>query len=426
VVSGSASSGLDFSGGNPSGGAAGNKVFALEGTDVAGLFFPQAFVDFGPTLLDPSRPRTALMQIAAPRPAELRRQVREQGPKRPGVYGMVDGQGELIYVGKAKSLRARLLSYFRTRSRDPKAGRILERTARLVWECCPSEFAALHRELELIRRWRPRFNVQGQPRGRRRTYVCLGRPPAPYAFLARRTPARVQASFGPVPAGRHAHEAVRRLNDWFQLRDCSQEQTMLFADQAELFPVLRGAGCLRHEIGTCLGPCAGACTRSAYADKVAAARAFLAGTDRTPLEVLEREMAAASAALAFERAAGLRDKLTALRWLGDQLDRLQLARRRYSFVYPVSGQEGHDLWYLIHSGRTVAVTLPPRDGDSARAAAATVEAVFGNTTPPAGTVAPDDMDSLLLITSWFRRYPEERRRVLKPSAALAGCRGVTR
>jgi excinuclease ABC subunit C len=135
---------------------------------------------------------------------------------------MVDATGELVYVGKAKCLRARLLSYFRTNSRDPKAGRILEAARQIVWEVGASEFGALLRELELIRRWQPRFNVQGQPARRRRGYVCVGRRPAPYVFFAARPPRTALAVFGPVPAGTTAREAVRRVNDWFRLRDCPQ------------------------------------------------------------------------------------------------------------------------------------------------------------------------------------------------------------
>src|SRR5262249_23946259 len=144
----------------------------------------------------------------------------------------------LIYVGKAKSLRARLLCYFRPQSRDPKAGRIIADTRLIAWEPAPTEFSALLRELELIRRWQPRFNVQGQPRRRRRVLVCLGRGPAPYAFLGPHATKSVLAAFGPVPAGPRAREAVRRVNDWFRLRDCPQAQEMRFSDQQELFPVL--------------------------------------------------------------------------------------------------------------------------------------------------------------------------------------------
>jgi len=167
---------------------------------------------------------------------------------------MIDAAGELIYVGKAKSLRARLLGYFRPKSRDEKAGKIIKETRRLVWELAGSEFAALLRELELIRRWQPRFNVQGQPRRHRRCYVCIGRRPAAYAFVAATPPSTAAASFGPVPGPRKARESARRLNDWFRLRDCPQKQTMVFADQGELFPLVRAPGCIRHDIGQCLAP----------------------------------------------------------------------------------------------------------------------------------------------------------------------------
>src|SRR5262249_14915687 len=149
-------------------------------------------------------------RITGPRVSKLRLQVQQECPRRPGVYGMLDAQEELIYVGKAKCLRSRLLGYFRVGSRDPKAGRILEQTRTILWERAASEFAALLRELELIRRWQCRFNVQGQPGRRRPQYICLGRRPAPHAFLARQPPAGALACFGPVPAGRRVREAVRR------------------------------------------------------------------------------------------------------------------------------------------------------------------------------------------------------------------------
>src|SRR5262249_59620109 len=125
---------------------------------------------------------------------------------------------ELIYVGKAKCLRSRLLSYFRPRSRDPKAGRIVEHTFVIAWELATSEFAALLRELELIRRWQPRFNVQGQPyRRRRRVYVCVGRRPAPYVFTAAAPPRTARDIFGPVPKGGTVRGGVGGVEAWFRV-----------------------------------------------------------------------------------------------------------------------------------------------------------------------------------------------------------------
>ncbi|MBV9125894.1 MAG: UvrB/UvrC motif-containing protein, partial [Planctomycetes bacterium] len=287
---------------------------------MSGLFPARVFPGFGPSILEAGSAPPSVYQVQGRRPSVLRQGVRQLCPRQPGVYGMLDEHGELIYVGKAKCLRTRLASYFRPRSRDPKAGRILRRTRVIAWELAPHEFSALVRELELIRRWRPRFNVQGQPGRRRWTYVCLGRRPAPYLFLSARPPANVLACFGPVSAGQRVRDAVRRVNDWLRLRDCPQAQEMVFTDQAELFPTLRAPGCLRYDIGTCLGPCAALCSRTAYGKQVRSARSFLEGTDDSLLQSLERAMKEASAALEFERAAGLRDQLASVRWLHQQLD----------------------------------------------------------------------------------------------------------
>jgi len=375
---------------------------------------------FGSCALDPGKEPPKLHIVSGRRSSQLRSEIRRLCPRKPGVYGMLDRHGELIYVGKAKSLRARLLSYFRRRSRDPKAGRILRHTGSIAWETSPNEFAALHRELELIRRWRPRLNVQGQPLRRRFTFVCLGRPPAPYLFLARRPPPSTLACFGPIPLGRRAREAVRRLNDWFGLRDCPHVQEMVFADQAELFPVIRAAGCLRYEIGTCLGPCLAACSQDDYSRKSGLARDFLAGIDLSPLVILERNMATASARQEFERAALLRDKLASLRWLHDKLDQ-QRWRLRESFIYPVSAVGRETIWYLVHGGRTVAAIPEPQDAEGAGAAAELIDVVYRRD-PVRLLDSYEHYDGLLLVASWFRRYPQQRKRTMQPGEALVRCR----
>jgi excinuclease ABC subunit C len=396
-------------------------VAARKGAAVKSLFNSQAFAGFGLSRLGGSGQLPPLTVVRGSRPGRLRAKVREQGPRGPGVYGMIDDRGELIYVGKAKQLRSRLLSYFRPNSRDPKAGRILARTRALAWEEQPSEFAALLRELELIRRWQPCFNVQGQPARRRCVYVCVGRRPAPYVFLSSKPPATALALFGPIPAGEKAREAVRRVNDRFGLRDCPQAQEMVFAGQPELFPVLRSPGCLRHEIGHCLAPCAAACTRGDYHAAVGAALEFLRGNDRGPLEALQREMTEAAAALAFERAGALRDKLLLLTWLSEHLDRLRQAAQ-LSFVYPVSGAGG-ELWYLIHGGQVRAVLPRPVETEAGRQAARLLEGVYRAEDSRPGPLTRDEIDGVLLVAGWFRKHPAERQCTLEPQAALALCGG---
>jgi excinuclease ABC subunit C len=382
---------------------------------VDGLFPRPLFKGFGPNRLYPTDETPPMQRAEAAQPGRLRQPVRERAPRgQPGVYGMVNVRGELIYVGKAKCLRTRLLSYFRRKSRDPKAGRILQHTRVLVWETVADEFAALLRELELIQRFRPRFNVQGQPLRRRRAYVCIGRAPAPYIFLAAKRTGRASACFGPIPGGNTASEAVRRLNDWFGLRDCPQWQEMAFADQRELFPILRAAGCLRYEIRTCLGPCAGGCTRNAYTESVRAARAFLAGTNVSVLDKLKVEMEAASAAFDFERAAMVRDKWQALQWLHRHIDRWRQTREQEAYIYPVAGVNCPDTWYLIQGGRVVAALPSPRNDDERRAIARKIDKLHRKrkkTSP--GPVPADEVDSVLLVAAWFRKHPGETARRLE-------------
>jgi excinuclease ABC subunit C len=322
---------------------------------------------------------------------------------------MLNVRGELFYVGKAKCLRTRLLSYFRAKSRGPKASRIVKQTRALVWEAATSEFAALLRELELIQRWRPRFNVHGQPHRRRRVYVCIGRPPAPYVYLSAKIPASGSTCYGPVPAGDTAREAVRRINDAFRLRDCPQAQDMVFADQRELFPLDLAAGCIRYEINACLGPCAAAVTRTAYMARVRAARAFLEEADLSLLNDLQRDMQAASAALAFERAAALRDRHYALSWLHRCLDRLRRARERAPWVYPVRGVDGSETWYLIRGGHVVEARPAPEYVAGRRAVAAQLRRL-GRAANAAGPVSPDELDGVLMVVAWFYRHPEESAR----------------
>jgi excinuclease ABC subunit C len=382
-----------------------------------GLFTRLAFTGFGPFALLPHVAPPPLAVVQGKRPSRLRDKIRQQTPRRPGVYGMIDRAGELLYVGKAKCLRSRLLSYFRPKSRDPKAGRILQHTRTIVWEPAPSEFAALLRELELIRRWQPRCNVHGQPRRYRRTYLCVGRQPAPHVFLAAKPPATAKRIFGPVPAGEKARSAARRLNDLFQLRDCPKAQEMVFADQQELFPMVRAPGCLRHEIGQCLAPCAAVCSRTDYKVQVRGVTAFLEGRDAGPLQVLENQMLEASAALSFERAAALRDRLEVLQWLDGHLQRLRDAAKQ-AFVYAPLSFDGLPLWYLIQEGRVQGVTLAPVDETTGFQANALLNRVYGKKREETTTLTVDEIDGVLLVSAWFRRHAMERERTLSPELAM--------
>ena len=111
--------------------------------------------------------------------------VKDDARDVPGVYRMTSADGEVIYVGKSKALRTRLLSYFRAKYPKDKGARILREAATLTWEHQPSEFAALLRELRLIKQLRPRYNVAMKRDARYHAFVRVSRPPAPRLHVVR-------------------------------------------------------------------------------------------------------------------------------------------------------------------------------------------------------------------------------------------------
>lgn len=389
-----------------------------------GLFSAPAPFDLGPSAVLPEGWAPRRTQVVGVRVSQLRTQVKLLAPREPGVYVMVNAADEIIYVGKAKNLRIRLFTYFRAKGRDRRSRRIIGRARAILWEVLPGEFTALLRELELIRRWRPTWNVQGQPLRRRHAFVCLAGRPAPHVVLTRRPPRSTVATFGPLPMSHTARDAVRWLNDAFALRDCPPGAIEFFPSPNPLFPIAPPAGCLRLELGTCLGPCTADVSRSAYHDKVRRARAFLDGRDRSLLEDLKAQMEAAAVHFRFETAAVLRDKLAALSWLAQRLDLVHKAQSDLTFVYPLGGGEGRDLWYLVHGARVLGCVAAPFDAATAATALAALRRVFGRGNSEPLLEAYEPIDGKVLVLSWFRKHPRERRRAIAPADALRRARGL--
>jgi excinuclease ABC subunit C len=330
---------------------------------------------------------------------------------------MLSETGEILYVGKSKQVRSRLLSYFRARD-DEKAHRIIGESHTLEWEYEPSEFAALLRELELIKRFRPRFNVQHKRDGRY-SFLKLSPGAAPKLFVVRGVSDDAGTYFGPFRGGRRIEDAVRELNDLLGLRDCALSTPMRFADQADLFGLERTPGCHRASIGRCVGPCAAMCTESEYLRRVALARAFLDGDADEPLRWLAARMAEASERWNFEYAGQLRDRMQRLETLRDEFSRLREALDQLSFVYTVRGYEGDALLYLIRRG-TVRATLPePRTAAQRRRLSALVHQHFGQPEPGGALVARHQVDEILLLARWFRQHPEELERTTAPETVDA-------
>jgi excinuclease ABC subunit C len=342
----------------------------------------------------------------------MRDRVRADAADRPGVYRMIAPGGEVVYVGKSKRLRTRLLSYFRAAFPEDKGARILREAEQIEWEYAPSEFAALLGELRAIKRYRPRFNVAMKRDDRNYCFIRVTAHTAPKLMVVR-GPGADDGSmyYGPFMGAVRVGEALRELNDALGLRDCSNDQRMHFADQPELFDQYpRTPGCIRFEVRKCLGPCVGACTVTEYAQRAQMARAFLDGADDGPIERLERDVAAASERLEYERAGMLHAKAERLRSLRAQFMRLRFAVEALSFVYTVPGVEEDDRVYLIRRGRVREEATVPRTPDEAATLLRMIEDVYAPAERESGRIPTHEIDELLLLSSWFRRNPDELRR----------------
>lgn len=356
-----------------------------------------------------------LFQASADELAAMRADVRAHCEDRPGVYRMLAPDGEIVYVGKAKRVRTRLMSYFRC-GPDEKGARIIREAGRLEWDYMPSEFSALIEELRLIKRWRPRFNVMMKRDARNFAFIKLTRGTAPKLAIVRGAGADDAGFYyGPFRSAQRVEEAVRELNDVLGLRDCSLDRRMHFADQPELFQLApRTPGCIRYEVQKCLGPCVAACTAGAYDERVQLARAFLDGVDDLPMEALRCDMEQAAAKLEFERAAYLRDKLRRLEGLREQFLHFRFAVESLSFVYNVPGHGGEDRTYVIRRGRIRADVPTPATPDDEVRLATTAAEVFGRTEHAGAQIPTHEIDELLLLSQWFRKYPGEMERAVPP------------
>lgn len=350
--------------------------------------------------------------------ARMKRRVSALAENRPGIYRMLDGRGRVIYVGKAKRVRARLLSYFRAHYPRDKAARILNAAADLAWEYTPSEFAAHLAELRLITRHRPIFNVQ-MNRPRRVSFVKISGGDAPKLYAARSAASDEARHYGPYPSANRLREALRVLNDLLGLRDCTVEMPIVYPDQGDLFTDARPAACIRHALGTCTGPCAGLVAASEYRARVETAVAFLEGRAIAPLDRVIAEMQRASAENAFERATRWRDRFEALEWLFAAGNRARATIDALSFVYVDPGAYGDDRAYVIKRA-TVRASAPAPRTPIEREAFRALVAEHTGPEPSAGPLPVSAIDETLLLLSWFRRHPTALRHAVPLDRWLAG------
>lgn len=355
---------------------------------------------------------------AARAASSLRDEVRAGAEDRPGVYRWLGAGGRILYVGKSVRLRTRLLSYFREAA--GKTARMVAEAEAVRWDYIPNEFAALVREMQLIRAWQPEYNVQHK-RDRRYGFIKVTREPAPRLIPVSRPVSDGARYYGPFSRTGWMALAVHELALATGLRDCSGDTPVHFEDQLEMFPGSRTPLCLRAETGTCLAPCAGRCTVAEYDRRVGLARAFLEGRSRRPLAELSEAVSQAAERLDFEYAGRLHERMTTLESLWDHLSGFRGQIGKLNLVYPVTGFGGDDRVYLIRRGRLHGEMPWPKSDRARRRANRAVEEAFRPVLADRefsmeGAAAAE----VLLTVTWFNRRPKERKRAVTPERWLAG------
>ncbi len=222
-------------------------------------------------------------------------------PTSPGVYRMVDAKGDVLYVGKANSIRKRVVAYTRPTGYDPRIERMIAATASLEFVSTATETEALLLEANLIKRLRPRFNVLLRD-DKSFPYILITADHwAPQILKHRGARKREGRYYGPFASVWAVNRTITALQRAFLLRSCSDG-----------FFESRTRPCLLHQIKRCSGPCTREIEFAEYGELVRGANAFLSGKSQVVKNELAAEMEKASAALDFERAAIYRDRLAAL------------------------------------------------------------------------------------------------------------------
>jgi excinuclease ABC subunit C len=222
-------------------------------------------------------------------------------PAAPGVYRMLDASGEVLYVGKAKSIKKRILSYTRPTGHDTRIERVIAATASVEFVTTATETEALLLEANLIKRLRPRFNVLLRD-DKSFPYILITADHwAPQISKHRGARSRDGSYYGPFASVWAVNRTITALQRAFLLRSCSDG-----------FFESRTRPCLLFQIKRCSGPCTHEVDFKDYAELVREANAFLSGKSQAVKQELAAEMQKASAAEDFERAAIYRDRLAAL------------------------------------------------------------------------------------------------------------------
>ena len=326
---------------------------------------------------------------------------RQDFPTKPGVYLMKDEHGQIIYVGKAKSLKDRLGSYYNqplgyTRKMDGLLQSVREIETRVLG----SELEALLVESQLIKALQPAYNVQ------LRNYELYPfikvdiQHAFPRVYATREVAADGARYFGPFRSRRMVDLTIELIQKIFPIRTCIRS----LPPQAK-----PSEPCLRLHLHRCPGPCQGGIDPAEYRDVIEQVCAFLGGEREDLLERLRRQMLDASQHLNFERAAWLRDAIRSVDevLIGQQLITGAVEANNLFIVYP-SAQEDHNEIFLIRHGRLVQQRCIPHQVEAMQQAVDELLTVAATLGEPPSIVGKAEVDQINIISRWIHRHSNDR------------------
>lgn len=239
-------------------------------------------------------------------------------PHNPGVYLMRDSEGEIIYIGKAKDLRKRVLSYF-TSGRDLKTQILVKKIGHIEYIVTGNDYEALILENNLIKKWNPRYNINLKD-GKSYPVIRITHEDFPRIFKTRRIIQDGSQYFGPFADVSKLDLYLELIEKLIPLRKCRGPLRKRYSP------------CLYYHIGRCSAPCAGKITREEYQVQVEKVKKMLSGDTRELEKQLNEEMRQAARELQFEHAAEVRDTLAALEsvQVSQQVEDFNLEKRDYA------------------------------------------------------------------------------------------------
>ena len=226
-------------------------------------------------------------------------------PSEPGVYRYYDKKGEILYVGKAKNLKNRVLSYFNKSQIGYKTRMMVSKIVRLETTVVNSEYDALLLENNLIKEYQPFYNILLKD-DKSYPWICIKKEPFPRIFLTRNVIKDGSEYYGPYAKVKQAKTLIEVIKNIYKLRTCSLNLAPEKIEEGK-YKV-----CLEYHIKNCSGPCEGLESEEEYAQKLNAIRGIIKGEFKVAREYLEAEMYNYAAKLEFENAQQSKEKLQIL------------------------------------------------------------------------------------------------------------------